>query len=136
MPSPKDVLFKHGRIDKIGRGRISKENHAWLEAYVAKGGKVDGYSVSSKPESEPVVTKAQRVSEYGEVTLTHPEKDWEAWVRVDGKSYTVGMRTVCINCRNSLVGDRCGSPKVWVDFDTSALVEFKARVNPLPGKRW
>jgi len=133
MPSPKEVLFKHGLIEKIGRGRLSADNRKWLDEFVAGGGKVDGWSVTETGETK--VEKVGRVIT-PDVTETHPEKENEAYYFLNGKPITVSMRTVCNVCHNSLSYHFCQEPKVWVDYQTEAVVYFRKRVNPLPGKRW
>jgi len=37
MTTAKEALLAAGRIDKIGRGRISNDNHAWLKQQYDSG---------------------------------------------------------------------------------------------------
>lgn len=116
MPSPKDVLFANGRIDKIGRGRISADNHKWLADFVAKGGKVDGYESGTKQNLDGtqrlVNTKPTVATEkvVGELFYRYSEDRHEA-VEV-GTGKVRSMREVCQPCGFSLLGHGCDRPVI------------------------
>lgn len=135
---PKEYLLKHGHIDSIGRGRLSREHIAIIEKAVAEGVNIEGYSVSSKPTAEtPKVAREPRADTIPDVPdESRPEKNWQAYRKSGVDIVDVGMRTVCNNCGSSLTYCRCPKPVVWVDADIEAVVYFKPRTSPLPTKRW
>lgn len=143
---PKEWLLKNGHIKEITRGRISRENHALIEAAVKNGAKIEGYSVSTAapvegndetPES--TVTKAKVSSEkviYDVGPERYVEDETVGYIHQDGKQVEISLRTVCNTCGASLTYHMCDSPRVWVDHKTEAMVYFKPRSKPLPKKRW
>lgn len=138
---PKEALLKGGRIQAITRGRISAENHKWLAEMAGKGWQIDGYTVtkSTTPDTAPVVEKAERRDPNAVVDVpdeSRPEHLWIAYRHEDGKPVHIGMREACNVCRASLTYCRCEHPRVWVDFETEAVVYFKPRNTPLPKRRW
>lgn len=124
----KEWLKANGFPDiSVGKGRMSNEQRQAVEAAVARGVRIDGYSVSSAPTAEPKVERvavARVIADIGEPT--RPEKYNMAYV---GK-VEVGMRTVCLNCRCSLNYCKCESPRVVVDHNTEGVVTFKSRPDP------
>lgn len=132
--SPKDALLAYGRIDAITRGRISKDNNAWLNERIAAGEfTVSGIVVKSStgPTPEPERVKS---SETGVVDVRPPTRDEKAMQAFIGKD-DIGMRAVCENCTSSLNYCPCESPRVrW--NGSLGVVEFKARTKPLPINPW
>ena len=139
----KEWLLANGHIKEITRGRISRENHALIEAAVRDGAKIEGFSVSTAPAksegAEPSIIKA-KVSSEKTVADIGPERYSEdetvGYIHQDGKPVEISLRTVCNTCRASLTYHVCDSPRVWVDHKTEAVVYFKPRTKPLPKKRW
>lgn len=135
--SPKEALFAAGRIEKIGKGRISRENNAWLDEQISTGvftvaGMNLKASTGPTPASPTVErSKANDPGLYDIIDPTRDEKSLEAFA--GGES--IGMRTVCDNCRISLTHCPCESPRVMVNGSPS-VVSFKPRTTPLPNKRW
>lgn len=115
--SPKDLLLHYGKIEKIGRGRISAGNHAFIAERIAAGDKVGGYEakVSTKPTGEKVHSNAtapvagEKV--ISDITYRFPI-DTPAHLFYGGKKFRVSMREACRNCRVSLVQCHCGRPEV------------------------
>ena len=130
---PKEWLYKHGHIDKIGRGRLSADHIALIKEAVSKGAVIEGYatskptdaSVSAKPTVERVKTDPNRLVDMPD--MRRDERDWTARVSVDGKTREVGFRTVCNGCGNSLGWCYETSSRVWVDSNREATVEFIPR---------
>lgn len=120
MKSAKEALLEAGRIDKIGRGRISLDNHAWLKAQYdngvrfrdwPKGEVIETKATESTPAQVRVKRDPAQVAEkvISEFTILYPENAWQA-KGVDGKIW--GMREVCNNCRVSLVQCHCDNPTI------------------------
>lgn len=129
---PKEYLVKEGHIKVAGRGRLSRENIAIIEAAVARGVAIEGYSVSTPATaSEPAEVKraAPAVDVYDVPDEKRPERDWEA-VRVNDQT-VIGMRTVCNVCRNSLNYCWCQFPMVWAGHNHQSEVYFKPRTTPV-----
>lgn len=143
---PKVALVKDGFLpagSENKRGRLSLAADARLKELAGMGWQIDGYSVSKSttPDTAPVVTKAASADPNRVVDVpdeSRPESLWIAYRHADGKPVDVGMRTCCNVCRASLTYCRCESPRVWVDFDSEAVVYFKPRPESkaLPNKRW
>ena len=138
---PKEWLVKNGHLpegSENARGRLSRENIARIEAAVAAGANIEGYSrqgVASTVEP-PKVTKTTVAAEgIGETPQeTVPEKYNVAYVG----NQVIGNRTVCDNCHRSLNFHICGSPKVMYN-GVPSVVEFKSRPNPeayRPNRWW
>lgn len=114
----------------LGKGRMPNDARAAVEAYVASGGHLEGYTTTSTAAPGGTTTTTvkreagQTIADIGDET--RPEKYNRAFV---GTS-EVGMRTVCLNCRGSLTYCPCESPRVYVDFDRIGVVGFKSRSNP------
>lgn len=139
---PKEWLVKNGHLpagSENARGRISRENIALIEAAVASGVDILGYSRSG-PASTVEPPKVERAAAQPATVVadigdpTHPELE-----RREGGLYlreafagtvNVGMRTVCNNCKRSLTYCLCESPKVWVDHSTESVVNFRTRKVP------
>lgn len=132
----KEYLVKKGHLKEAGRGRLSAEHRAIIMAAVAEGIHIEGYSVNTAPatENKPVVkvVKADPNAVYDVPDETRPERDWAASVN----NKTVGMRTVCNMCTNSLTHCHCQFPKVWIDHEREGIVTFSPRKEPLKNKRW
>lgn len=127
---PKEWLFKNGHIKEIGRGRLSKPLIAIIEDAVANGAIIEGYT-KVKPTADNPKPKAERKTEDTSRILDVPdqlrdEADFKAVVTVNGKEKEIGKKTVCNGCGNSLCWCYCASPRVWVDWDTEALVTLKS----------
>lgn len=127
---PKEYLVKHGHIKEAGRGRLSKEHIAIIEAAVRNGAVIEGYSVStaaSTSDDKPAeVKKSVDPNAIQDVPEeTRPEREWVARRVSDGKF--VGMRTVCNRCKNSLTHCLCHVSMVWADHNTEVAVEFVPR---------
>lgn len=141
---PKDWLLANGHIKEITRGRMSRENIALIEQAVRDGVQIDGYTVSTSvrtspdnptpPKVEKVAVASDKIADVPDET--RPEESWEAYTYVDGVKKSVGMRTVCNVCGNSLTYCADRTPIVWVDADVSGLVSFKVRTKPLSNTRW
>ena len=129
----------------LGKGRLSNEQRAAVEAAVARGVRIDGYSVaqstSTAPKVERVAPVVNTVADIGEPTF--PEVFTEGGQKYARVAYAgdtkIGMRHVCDNCRCSITYCRDGSPKVMVDGDTPIVVSFKTKKVPAdyrPNKWW
>lgn len=141
---PKVALVKDGFLpagSENKRGRLSGPAIERLKELAGKGWNIEGYSVSKStaPNEAPVVEKVATADPNAIIEVaeeSRPEKDFVAYRYEDGKPQEIGMRTVCNVCRNSLTYCRCDSPRVWVDHDREAVVNFKPRKRPLPTVRW
>jgi hypothetical protein len=135
--SPKEALFDAGRIEKIGKGRISRENNAWLDEQISAGAFTVtgmGLKASTGPvPAPPTVTRTVK-TDTGLYDVREPTRDENAIEAIAGGEKP-GMRAVCDNCRNSLTYCPCESPRVMVNGNPS-VVSFKSRTTPLPNKRW
>lgn len=131
---PKEWLKANGHITEIGRGRMSREHIALVEAAVASGVAIEGYAVSSKPANadkpvERVAVDSKTIADIGEPT--RDERSLMAYRVEEGKNVEIGMRTVCNACGSSLTYCGDASPRVWIDHERQAVVNFK----PRPEKR-
>lgn len=129
---PKEYLVKEGHIKVAGRGRLSREQIAIIEAAVSNGVAIEGYSVSTPATaSEPAEVKraVSAVDVFDVPDEKRPERDWEA-VRVNDQT-TIGMRTVCNTCKNSLNYCLCQFPMVWVGHNHQSEVTFVPRKTPM-----
>jgi hypothetical protein len=135
--SPKAALLAHGKIESIGRGRISGPNNAWLDEQVAAGAFTVAtmtVKASTGPTPAPPTVERAKASETGIADtrpITRDEHALQAYVGKDD----VGMRAVCENCTSSLTYCPCSSPMVrWKN--ALSVVEFKPRTRPLPVNPW
>ena len=146
MLRAKEALHKAGRIDKIGRGRISADNHAWLKSEYDKGERFSDW-----PKGEVQVTKTQDKETGAESTTVkvkrdpsqstekvvadlmpylYPEDEFVAIEtdRKTGKRVERSMRSACNNCRVSLVVCVCGQPRIVArDGGSSVRVDIERR---------
>lgn len=130
---PKDWLKANGHITEIKRGRMSREHITLIKEAVANGAKIEGYGEVSATASAPATVERVAVDPNRLVDVPDVFRDERALMayRVEnGKNVEIGMRTVDNNCGSSLTYCRCDSPRVWVDHETQAVVNFK----PRPGK--
>lgn len=114
--TPKEALLDAGRIQAITRGRISADNHAWLNAEIeAKRIRITGATVikseTAKGTKRVSVKAVNAASEkhIADVTILYDKRDYHAEGN-DGKTY--GMAEVCNNCRVSLVQNQCEDPVI------------------------
>jgi len=114
--SNKEALLAAGRIKAITRGRISRENHEWLEKEIsAKRISITGATVvkseTAKGEKRVSVKAVNGSTEkhIADFTILYPKNDYHA-IGNDGKTY--GMAEVCNNCRVSLVQNQCEDPMI------------------------
>ena len=136
--SAKDCLFHYGLNDKIGRGRISASNHAFLAEKIASGDSIAGYESveSSKTTGEKVfrnahapVSSEKIIADIG--PATRDETELKAYVFDGGeKNYTLGMRDICHQCGNSFTYCHCRTPQRLVDDNRLAPVYFERRTTP------
>ena len=130
---PKVALVKDGFIDgdhtwsrgdENKRGRLSKPAIERCKVLASEGWDIDGYTVSQSVSGESTVSKVKSdpnaVSEIP--PPTRDETTMTAWVG----DKSVGMRTVCNNCRRSLPYCLCEQPKVWLDHINEGVVRFKS----------
>lgn len=129
---PKEWLKAHGHITEIGRGRMSAAHIALIKDAVANGTEIEGYgSVTPKATGAPAtvertaVSTVKTIADIGEPT--RDERSIMAYRTVDGKTVEIGMRTVDNNCGTSLTYCKCESPRIWVDHESQAVVNFKPR---------
>jgi hypothetical protein len=130
MTTAKEALLAAGRIDKIGRGRISNDNHAWLKQQYDSGVRFSdwpkGEVVESKDADQKPVIRVKRDPKLStekvvqDFTILY-DRDAYVAVSTDGKEY--GMAEVCNNCRVSLVQNQCERPTILGDI----RVTIKAR---------
>ena len=140
---PKEWLLKNGHIKEITRGRMSREHISLIENAVRNGASIEGYGVSTTaPAEKSAPVKVEKVGTDPNRILDIPEfpvrdeREWQGYANVNGKIRDIGMRTVCNTCNNSLSYCGCKSPIVWIDHETTAVVNFKGRVTPLSNRRW
>lgn len=127
---PKEWLFKNGHIKEIGRGRLSREHIDLIKDAVNHGAMIEGYSVESTPNSTvKTVVKTAKATAETVMDIGEPLRDERALSARAGKT-EIGMRTVCNVCRNSLTYCFCPQPRVWVDYNREAVVEFVTRKHP------
>lgn len=136
---PKVALVKDGFLpagSENKRGRLSLDAINRLKTLAGQGWDIEGYSVSKatavseKPVVEKVSVDPNRIADVPDESRY--ENDWQAFVN----DAEIGMRTVCNVCKSSLTYCRCQFPRVWVDFDTEGVVNFKPRTTPINPKRW
>lgn len=129
----KEWLLNNGHIKEITRGRISLDNRALIEDAVRKGAQIEGYSISTAPAAPdaPVAVDKAVVSNEKVIYDIGPERynenEWIAYIHEDGKHKEIGIRTVCNGCGASLTYHMCETPRVWVDYNREAMVNFKPR---------
>lgn len=119
----KEYLLAKGRIEKIGRGRISLDNHAFLKAAYDKGERFTdwpkGAIVESKDSQDKPVIRVKRDPNVGNEKVVQEyvvfyERDNYKAVADDGKVY--GMAEVCNTCHVSLVQNHCDNPTILGDI--------------------
>lgn len=114
--SPKEALLAAGRIKAITRGRISTENHNWLNAEIDAGRiSITGVTVvKSETKGEPRVSvksvNGPSEKHIADITILYPKHLYHAVGIEDNKTY--GMPEVCNTCRVSLVQCGCGNPTI------------------------
>lgn len=131
---PKDWLKANGHISEIKRGRMSREHIELIKAAVATGVKIEGYGEVTATADKPATVERTAVDPNRLVDVPdvyRDERTLMAYRTQDGKQIEIGMRTVDNNCGSSLTYCRCDSPRVWVDHESQAVVNFK----PRPEKR-
>ena len=132
--SPKHALLDAGRIDTIGRGRISRDNNAWLDEQVSSGAfTVSGMSLkaSTGPTPAPPTVERVKASETGVVDVREPTRDLSSLEC----NADAGMKAVCWNCNSSLTYCPCESPRTMVN-GSLGVVHFKPRTHALPKNPW
>lgn len=113
--TPKEALLDAGRIKAITRGRISADNHKWLEAEIAaKRIAINNTVVVVRnDENKSIAVKSVNgptEKHIPDVTILYPKHLYHARGIEDNKTY--GMPEVCNNCRVSLVQCGCGNPVI------------------------
>jgi hypothetical protein len=110
--TPKEALLDHGKIEKIGRGRISRDNHAWLESEITAGRIAISDVTIVKSDNKAVAVKAKGPAEkhIADITILYPKDAYHAIGVDDNKAY--GMAEVCNTCRVSLVQNQCLNPTI------------------------
>lgn len=120
----KEYLLANDRIQEIGRGRISNDNHAFLKAAYDKGERfsdwpkgaiVESKDTDDKPvirvKRDPNIAKGEKV--IADYVIFYERDNYKA-VTDNGTVY--GMAEVCNNCRVSLVQCHCGKPTILGDI--------------------
>lgn len=133
---PKEALVKDGFLppgSENKRGRLSAAGITRCEELAAKGWKIDGFAVSSKPSadtSKPVTVERVKVEANRLLDVPEPLRDARDWtlVRKDtGKPiHAVGMKNVCEGCHSSFTYCPCGSPS-FLDNTGPVPVEFRMK---------
>lgn len=128
---PKEWLVKNGHLDKIGRGRLSREHIALIEKAVAEGASIEGYSVTKSvatgPEKPAAVVKREahdpnRIVEPAE--YRYPENGYRAFEV--GTGVERSMRCACNGCMLSLVMCYCDTPSIVArDGGGSVAIEIR-----------
>lgn len=111
--TPKEALLDAGRIKSVTRGRISRENHEWLNTEIAAKRIAIRNTVVVTSDTEKVSVKSvntQTEKVVQDITILYPKHLYHA-VGIDDKK-TYGMPEVCNNCRVSLVQCGCGNPVI------------------------
>lgn len=115
----RDYLVSKG-LAKAGRGKFSNEAKAELASALASGKtfldwpKANAASIakSEKPvrsvEPSPSDSTYLFPDEY-----RFPEKEYDAFVRENGKKRPVSLRECCSRCRVSLVNHSCDQPVIY-----------------------
>lgn len=108
--TPKAALFDHGKIKAIGKGRISRENHAWLESEISAGNiQITGATIVKSETSTVVKTVGPTEKHIPDITILYDKRDYHA-LGPNGEKY--GMAEVCNTCRVSLVQNQCEHPTI------------------------
>jgi len=116
MTTAKEALLKAGRIQAITRGRISKENHEWLNDQIKNHGLVISDSKATTTVkvvngvTDKVVIVATPNPEYRSMDEMRYPLDMYIARDTDGNTYS--MREACQPCGYSLVDHRCEDPIV------------------------
>ena len=133
--SRKAALLDAGRIQEITRGRISRENNAWLDEQIIAGNfTVSDISLKASTgptPAPPTVQRHSQTSETGVVEVRNPTRDLYA---LDCNADT-GMKGVCLTCGSSYTYCPCEFPRGIVKGSESVVV-FKPRTRPLPVNPW
>lgn len=132
---PKIWLRDNGHMtaeEAAKKGRMSLVNKALVEAAVARGVNIEGYSVVREDSPTGETPKVERVAVDPNRVVDVPdayrdERTLMAYHMVEGKRVEIGMRTVDNNCGSSLTYCACESPRVWVDHDHQVVVNFAPR---------
>lgn len=114
--SPKEALLAAGKIAAIGRGRISRDNHAYLDAEIAAGriAIADNAPKQARVKSDKAAPKAEKAAPangkyIADIVILYPKDEFHA-KGGDGNVY--GMAEVCNTCRVSLVQNMCEFPTI------------------------
>jgi len=106
--TPKEALLDAGRIKAITRGRISRDNHEWLDKEIAANRiRITGVTVvkseTAKGEKRVSVKSPSTQTEkhIADIYIPRPKHEYTAIGIEDNKVY--GMAEVCNVCRVSLV---------------------------------
>ena len=133
---PKEWLVKNGHLDKVGRGRLSREHIALIEKAVAAGVKIDGYTVESKPKAtatgpdKPTAVVKRESHDPNRIVepadYRYPENGYRAFEVETGVERS--MRSACNGCSLSLVMCYCEVPTiVATDGGGSVAIEIKGK---------
>lgn len=118
----KEYLLNHGKIAAIGRGRISLDNHAFLQKAYEGGQRFDDWPKGKVEKKDDVVRvtrdPAQSEKMISEYTIIYPVEAYKA-VAKDNRVFT--MREVCNNCRVSMVQCHCGNPTILGDIQVKIV---------------
>ena len=127
---PKDALVKDGFLPEGSqnkRGRLSAAAIARCTELASQGWQIDGYVTSqSASQDAPVVKKVAQSNVKEVADIGEPYRDENYWT-ASADGHPVGMRTVDNVCGNSLTYCPCPHPRVWVDFDHEAVVQFSPK---------
>lgn len=128
---PKEWLMKNGHIKEVGRGRMSAAHKALIESALLADPKlvIEGFSVS-KPSVATAKPTVERVStDTGMVDVPDMVRDPRDWDAFDdtGKSFAIGIKGCCENCRNSVTYCHCPFPVLRVDQNRVSVVTFKPK---------
>lgn len=134
MMKPKVALVKDGFLppgSENKRGRLSGAAIERCKELAASGWAIEGYVSSKSDNTAPVVEKVKAQAPGKEIAdIGNPLRDesyWEAYANDTEGVKSIGMRTVCNVCGTSLTYCPCKSPRVWLDYDREAVVNFKPR---------
>lgn len=117
--TPKEALLEAGRINAITRGRISGDNHKWLEAEIAASRIAISNTTVIKTDTKVAVKSVgSAVKDIAEFTILYHKDAYHA-EGPDGKRY--GMAEVCNNCRVSLVQNQCLNPTILGDIPVKII---------------
>lgn len=127
---PKEYLASIGVDVKQGRGRLSAENVAIIKDAVAKGVRIEGYSVEAPakgdnkpaPEVKRVAVTNEKVIE--ELFIRYPVGQYKV-IRTDTNEVLpgpkAGLPEVCNNCGFSLTGHICDNPVILGDIPVKVV---------------